>query len=160
MAHSARQNDSFGKVKWAVLKCKMGHSASDKNVKKIQVLCFQRFIKLSNFAYLRPQDFNFRIIDSQSTFFDFLSKEFRTVSAAYSQRQQGLSRDAATTFFFIPVTPLHPSWNMQTSMISHSSDRYILSHSRDTSLSIQRRLQSDNWSIAVRLKPPSLFRSS
>ena len=88
MAHSARQNDSFWKVKWAVLKCKMGHSASAKNVKKIQVLCFQSFRKLSEFAYLRPQDFNFRIIDSQSTFFDFLSKEFRTVSTAYGQRQQ------------------------------------------------------------------------
>ena len=72
MAHFALQNDSFWKVKWAVLKFKMGHSASYKNVKKIQVLCFQRFIKLSKFAYLRPQDFNFRIIDSQSTFSDFL----------------------------------------------------------------------------------------
>ena len=55
----------------------MGHFANVKNVKKIQVLCFQRFRKLSNFAYLRPQDFNFRIIDSQSTFSDFLSGFFR-----------------------------------------------------------------------------------
>ena len=85
MGHSTRQNDSFGKVKWAILKCKMGHFASVKNVKKIQVLCFQYFRKLSKFAYLRPQDFYFRIIDSQSTFFDFLSKEFRTVSTACSQ---------------------------------------------------------------------------
>ena len=114
MAHFARQNDSFRKVKWAVLKCKMGHSASDKNVKKIQVPCFQYFIKLSKFAYLRPQDFNFRIIDSQSTFFDFLSKEFRTVSAAYSQRKQGLSRDAATALFSIPLKPLHPQSNIHT----------------------------------------------
>ena len=76
MAHSAQQNESFCEPKWAVLKCKMGHFASVKNVKKIQVLCFQRFRKLSNFAYLRPQDFNFRIIDSQSTFFDFLSAFF------------------------------------------------------------------------------------
>ena len=76
MAHSARQNDSFEEVKWAVLKCKTAHFASDKNVKKIQVLCFPRFRKLSYFAYLRPQDFNFRIIESQSTFFDILSKEF------------------------------------------------------------------------------------
>ena len=90
MAHSARQNDSFEEVKWAILKCKMGHFASAKNVKKIQVLCFQCFRKLSKFAYLRPQDFNFRIIDSQSTFSDFLSKEFRTVSAACRHRQQVL----------------------------------------------------------------------
>ena len=60
MGHSARQNDSFGKVKWAVLKCKMGHFASVKNVKKIQVLRFQYFIKLSKFAHTRPSDFNFR----------------------------------------------------------------------------------------------------
>ena len=72
MGYSALQNDSFVKVKWAVLKCKMGHFASAKNVKKIQVLCFQSFRKLSKFAYLRPQDFNFRIIESQSTFSDFL----------------------------------------------------------------------------------------
>ena len=90
MAHSARQNDSFWKVKWVVLKCKMNHFANVKNVKKIQVLCFQYFGKLSNFAYLRPQVFYFRIIDSQSTFSDFLSKEFRTISASFRQRQQAL----------------------------------------------------------------------
>ncbi|MBQ4023665.1 MAG: hypothetical protein II612_06655, partial [Prevotella sp.] len=66
------------------------------------VLCFQSFIKLSKFAYLWPQDFNFRIIDSQSTFSDFLSKEFRTVSAAFIQQQQGLSPYSATAFFFSP----------------------------------------------------------
>ena len=90
MGRFARQNDSFEEVKWAILKCKMGHFASVKNVKKIQVLCFQHFRKLSKFAYLRPQDFYFRIIESQSTFFDFLSKEFRTVSTACSQLQQTL----------------------------------------------------------------------
>ena len=106
MAHSARQNDSFEEVKWAILKCKMGHFASIKNVKKIQVLCFQRFRKLSNFAYLRPQDFYFRIIDSQSTFSDFLSKEFRTVTTTRSQRRQALSPHAATVFF---ISPSHTS---------------------------------------------------
>ena len=93
MAHSARQNDSFGKVKWAVLKCKMGHSASAKNVKKIQVLCFQCFRKLSKFAYFRPQDFNFRIIDSQSTFFDFFVKiiqnRYRRISSAATGPDRG-----------------------------------------------------------------------
>ena len=120
MGHSARQNDSFGKVKWAVLKCKMGHLASTKNVKKIQVLCFQRFRKLSIFAYLRPQDFNFRIIDSQSTFSDFLSKEFRTVSTNYSQRKQALSPHASTAFFY-PVPLLCPFENMPISIISNLS---------------------------------------
>ena len=91
MDHFARLNDSFWKVKWAVLKCKMGYFASAKNVKKIQVLRFQYFIKLSNFAYLRPQDFNFRIIDSQGTFLDFLSKEFRSVCTACRHHQQALS---------------------------------------------------------------------
>jgi hypothetical protein len=117
MAHSARQNDSFGKVKWAVLKCKMGHFASDKNVKKIQVLCFQRFRKLSNFAYLRPQDFNFRIIDSQSTFFDFLSKEFRNVSAACRQRQQVLPPSDGTPIL-APVMLLRLLENMLVLIIS------------------------------------------
>ena len=87
MAHSARQNDSFWKVKWAVLKCKMNHFASVKNVKKIQVLCFQRFKKLAYFAYLRPSDFNFQIIDSQKPFFDFLSEFFTAAVRAPRHRQ-------------------------------------------------------------------------
>ena len=129
MAHSARQNDSFGKVKWAVLKCKMGHSASDKNVKKIQVPCFQYVIKLSKFAYLRPQDFYFRIIESQSTFSDFLSKEFRTVSIACRQRQQALL-PGDVTLFLVPVMLLCPLENMPISLISNFTVCYISSNSR------------------------------
>ena len=118
MAHSARQNDSFGKAKWAVLKCKMGHSASAKNVKKIQVLCFQRFRKLSNFAYLRPQVFYFRTIDSQSTFFDFLSKHFRTVPSLVVSWDRPYP--TPVTALFIPVAAsLHrPHENKPISLIS------------------------------------------
>ena len=118
MGHSARQNDSFWKVKWAVLKCKMGHFASVKNVKKIQVLCFQCFRKLSKFAYLRPQDFNFRIIESQSTFFDFLSKEFRTFSTAYGPLQKPLTTSMTAAFLFSPSPLLHPLENMPISIIN------------------------------------------
>ena len=125
MAHFARQNDSFWKVKWAVLKCKMGHSASDKNVKKIQVLCFQRFRKLSNFAYLRPQDFNFRIIDSQSTFFDFLSKHFRTVPPLVVSWNRPYPTPATALSISVPVALLRPHENKPISLISKYSVCYF-----------------------------------
>ena len=59
MGHFARQNESFCSPEWAVLKCKMSHFESSENVKKIQVVCFQRFKTLSYFACTRPSDFYF-----------------------------------------------------------------------------------------------------
>ena len=56
--------------------CKMGHFESPKNVKKIQMLCFQVFIKVSKFACTQPSDFYFQIIDSQRLFFYILFNFF------------------------------------------------------------------------------------
>ena len=76
MAHSALQYDSFCSSKRAILKCKMSHSASCMIVKKIQLLCSQRFKKLARFAYFGPSEIYFQIIDSQSTFSSFLYSFF------------------------------------------------------------------------------------
>ena len=96
----------------------MGHFTTAKNVKKIQVLCFQCFRKLSNFAYLRPQDFNFRIIDSQSTFFDFLSKEFRTVSEPALSIDRPCLPRCNGILFLVPLTVLRPHEDKPFSIIS------------------------------------------
>ena len=59
MARFAVQNDSFCRAEWAFFACKMSHFESPKNVKKTQVVCFQRLITFSYFACTRPSDFYF-----------------------------------------------------------------------------------------------------
>ena len=59
MARSAAQNESFCRAKRAVFACRMSHFESPKNVKKTQVVRFQRFITFSYFAHTRPSAFYF-----------------------------------------------------------------------------------------------------
>jgi len=62
MGRSARQNEPFCSLKRAVLRRKMSHFASVKNVKETEGVCFQFFTTVSYFARTRPPDFFFRTL--------------------------------------------------------------------------------------------------